>query len=606
MAQFIDCRMIRLLWLAVTIVATTAMSARPPEASTTQPLSAPGSITSHMGRVVNTDQVAGIILTHNNLDFGKNICNYVTHAVHNLTASLKNQTRSEYSLCANKLPVNETEKCDSIYKTYNLVHAELDAILKFAYQKFSFQDRDKMTVHRREKRSFFAGIGEFFHAAIGVATDRQIEDVQTQLNEISITNRINIDNFRHIKDAWTSLKSTVSSITHEINKIKIDESHTKIIQDITIKCDLIRQTINNKADAMNNIATLIAGHVTPASLPPLTLTEILTNMTNSTPIPFTTILDYYPFLKASVFPNFTIIQIPLLPTNKKIHHLYQVIPLPSTNPITFPYATPFFYIKENNPNSIADPYYVENTDLIECSSNRHTYVCTNIQTIKITDESFPCQASLLNGQTTHCKYFASDDTRPRTYKTNQAKYIFLFNDTKVTTKCGFHRAQERLLKGLYQIRQNCDIKAENFHFSPIKQFTLATFGLYANEHQDPEVLINPLKRTDLADFKVMDIQIDDDDDDAHTRTVLTVASITPPVIIVINAIITFGMIKFMIHKYTRNSPKSTNLKITIAGPNETKKKKKTKSIPLKTEEKKQVTNEDVTKQSDTSEIATND
>ena len=168
----------------------------------------------------------------------------------------------------------------------------------------------------RNKRGWLDPVGELFHTIIGVATDSQLKHVNAMIEEIqgseetivhkvdeltSIVNRSRLyeaenRNFLNkLADRFRHVQLTLDNTTTEINKLQLMVSMERILEELEIKGDILRQMRSLFAHRQQDLQ---ARTLTPELLPALTLRTILGKISSYEAQALNDLNWYYSFAQA--------------------------------------------------------------------------------------------------------------------------------------------------------------------------------------------------------------------------------------------------------------------------------------------------------------------
>ena len=176
--------------------------------------------------------------------------------------------------------------------------------------------------------------------------------------------------------------------TDKANKfsLSLDKTNFEIRTYVQVDtfADEWRSLVEDKVSVITSLAQLYSGLVTPSTLPPDTLSDLLSKLNNSQPL-FKNPLEYFPFLTAEVYRGFTIIRVPLYPSSGMLYQLTKVTPLPSIQNVGIfvPDQPIFYYVQLVSSFSTLqeDQKYITANELNSCTNKRRVYICDNLNNL---------------------------------------------------------------------------------------------------------------------------------------------------------------------------------------------------------------------------------
>ena len=507
------------------------------------------------GRMINTDNVGAVILYHRDLDYGQSMKENIIKRVQKAFKLMQQRFKDQRSSTGIIRFIETTKMLEAMLK-YALKH-----VVDYTNKRLDLSHHSKPLTqdtsrNNRNRRDSWLGIvGTGMKTLFGVAKDDDVIAVQQQLRDVTTTVHASIHHLQHAMQAVDEIEQAVHNIETQFTEEQSEIDTFALFMRITSLCTQLQQKVDEKARIMQQMASLYAGHVTPETLPPNTLNDLLNNLTNSKPIPFDKVFAYYPFLTVKVLNDCTIIKIPLMPTNDKFYHVFQTIPLPITNPtIKLPSTKPFLFLQDTKSEILEDGLLLDDEELVDCVHNMDTFVCTKLRLTSLASPKLKCQLSLISGTTEGCEFYDVEDTTPTTYETDTDEFVFFFKHTKLTTNCEGVTRQNYVEAGLYHIQKRCDLQADGFTYKPLIETELTEFDMESSLDISTDLSPIPIRRLNLTQFTIHDSQVRTEDTTwtIHT-TYWTNYSIATPVLMIIQTIISFGFTKWYTdRKYTRS------------------------------------------------------
>ena len=319
----------------------------------------------------------------------------------------------------------------------------------------------------RNKRGWLDPLGEFVHQIIGVATDSQIRHVkkiirELQTNEEAIVHKVNqlttvVNRSRlyeaenrnfltELADRFRQVQVTLGNTTTDINELRLLVSMERIIEDLEIKGDTLRQMRGLFAHRQQDLQ---ARTLTPELLPTSSLQAILKQISSYHTQALQDVNWYYSF--AQVRPMWAVsellvyeIEIPLVRPVEFILYEIQSWPVPISRDLSATMVENGRYAYDSNSGQLFEA--------VRCWGSR-PQICVAGALYGV--DAPPCIRGILKGDQSlmeHCHLSVSSGNATKLYQVHDNKYIVTTWGESLTAMCTNQNVKIiRLTRGTYEI-----------------------------------------------------------------------------------------------------------------------------------------------------------
>ena len=386
---------------------------------------------------------------------------------------------------ANKVQVAPEVK-DSWFRRLNRIQQDLPPSTGFKLKSFLNESSPLPSrFFQRDRRGLFDPLGVFVHEIIGVATDSQIRHVQSMVRELqandeaivskvelltTVVNRSRIyeqenrDFLTELADRFRRVQVTLGNTSSELNQLKVLVSMERIIEDLEIKGDTLRQMQALFAHRQQDLQAMT---LTPELLPASSLRTILNQISSYHTQALPELNWYYSY--AHVKPMWAVskvliyeIEIPLVRPVEFMLYKIQSWPVPISRDMSAVIIENGQYAYDSNTGQLFEA--------IKCMGSR-PQICVAGPLYGVSAP--PCIRGILKGEQLlmeHCHLSMVSGNGTKLYQVHDNEYIVTTWGESLTALCTNQNAKIiRLMKGTYDIvlPPSCSLSSSSWTISAI-------------------------------------------------------------------------------------------------------------------------------------------